>query len=128
MCRRERPALTLPLVNSSLLKSDLGVMTTPWWLMDKAMRCPITRNSAEIPFGAHGADYVCESTGIFLTIGKELVMIGTPWWLMVSTMRCPILANRLRPLSELMVPITSASTRVSSSLVGELEVERLLGG
>ena len=29
-----------------------------------------TRNSAEIPLGAHGADYVCESTGIFLTTDK----------------------------------------------------------
>ena len=42
------------------------------------MRCPITRNSAEIPFGAHGADFVCESTGIFLTIVKELVIVGDP--------------------------------------------------
>jgi phosphoglycerate kinase len=26
-----------------------------------------TRDPAEIPFGKHGADYVCESTGVFLT-------------------------------------------------------------
>jgi len=29
-----------------------------------------TRNPAEIPFKAHGADYVCESTGVFLTTEK----------------------------------------------------------
>merc|ERR1712187_1079032 len=29
-----------------------------------------TRDPAEIPFGAHGADYVCESTGVFLTTEK----------------------------------------------------------
>merc|ERR1712063_66026 len=29
-----------------------------------------TRDPAEIPFGANGADYVCESTGVFLTTKK----------------------------------------------------------
>merc|ERR1712137_932505 len=29
-----------------------------------------TRDPAEIPFGANGADYVCESTGVFLTTEK----------------------------------------------------------
>jgi len=29
-----------------------------------------TRDPAEIPFGAHGAEYVCESTGVFLTTEK----------------------------------------------------------
>eukprot|EP00933_Yihiella_yeosuensis_P028279 TRINITY_DN220_c0_g1_i1.p1 TRINITY_DN220_c0_g1~~TRINITY_DN220_c0_g1_i1.p1 ORF type:complete len:448 (-),score=142.66 TRINITY_DN220_c0_g1_i1:144-1487(-) len=29
-----------------------------------------TRDPAEIPFGEHGADYVCESTGVFLTTEK----------------------------------------------------------
>merc|ERR1711963_1240249 len=29
-----------------------------------------TRDLAEIPFGEHGADYVCESTGVFLTTEK----------------------------------------------------------
>jgi glyceraldehyde 3-phosphate dehydrogenase len=29
-----------------------------------------TRDPAEIPFAAHGADYVCESTGVFLTTEK----------------------------------------------------------
>jgi glyceraldehyde 3-phosphate dehydrogenase len=29
-----------------------------------------TRDPAQIPFGAHGADYVCESTGVFLTQEK----------------------------------------------------------
>merc|ERR1711879_999920 len=29
-----------------------------------------TRDPAEIPFGKHGADYVCESTGVFLTADK----------------------------------------------------------
>jgi glyceraldehyde 3-phosphate dehydrogenase len=29
-----------------------------------------TRNPAEIPFGKYGADYVCESTGVFLTTEK----------------------------------------------------------
>merc|ERR1711953_1141803 len=29
-----------------------------------------TRDPAEIPFAEHGADYVCESTGVFLTTEK----------------------------------------------------------
>ncbi|CAE7575597.1 GAPC1 [Symbiodinium natans] len=29
-----------------------------------------TRDPAEIPFGEHGAEYVCESTGVFLTTDK----------------------------------------------------------
>ena len=29
-----------------------------------------TRDPAEIPFGEHGAEYVCESTGVFLTTEK----------------------------------------------------------
>merc|ERR1712211_27120 len=29
-----------------------------------------TRDPSEIPFGEHGADYVCESTGVFLTTEK----------------------------------------------------------
>jgi glyceraldehyde 3-phosphate dehydrogenase len=29
-----------------------------------------TRDPAEIPFGSHGAEYVCESTGVFLTTEK----------------------------------------------------------
>merc|ERR1711920_267105 len=29
-----------------------------------------TRDPAEIPFGEHGAEYVCESTGVFLTAEK----------------------------------------------------------
>merc|ERR1712066_1140729 len=29
-----------------------------------------TRDPAEIPFGDNGADYVCESTGVFLTTEK----------------------------------------------------------
>ncbi|OLP77789.1 Glyceraldehyde-3-phosphate dehydrogenase [Symbiodinium microadriaticum] len=30
-----------------------------------------TRDPAEIPFGEHGAEYVCESTGVFLTTEKD---------------------------------------------------------
>jgi glyceraldehyde 3-phosphate dehydrogenase len=29
-----------------------------------------TRDPADIPFAAHGADYVCESIGVFLTTEK----------------------------------------------------------
>ena len=29
--------------------------------------CSHTRSPADIPFGKYGADYVCESTGAFLT-------------------------------------------------------------
>ena len=88
------------------------------------MRCPITRNSAEIPFGAHGADFVCDSTGIFLTIVKELVIVGDP--LVVDGQ---INAwSPTRKSAETPFGAHGASTRVSSSLVSELEVERLLGG
>ena len=103
-----------PLVPSSLLGNNLGLMATPWWFMAGTICCPIlaiqlrslselmvlimsasplvdgdalvvvgqnnvsfhTRNSAEIPLGAHGADYVCESTGILLTAEKEFEVEG----------------------------------------------------
>eukprot|EP00435_Cladocopium_sp_Y103_P032954 s2555_g8.t1 len=34
-----------------------------------------TRDPAEIPFGEHGAEYVCESTGVFLTTEKAVAKV-----------------------------------------------------
>ena len=88
-----------------------------------------TRKSAVIPVGAHGADEVCESTGIFLTPMKEFDVEATPGWLFDKTMRCTILANLLGTLSELMVPIRSASPPTSFSLLRRsLRLRQLLGG
>jgi len=46
------------------------VVATPWSLNGTKVALSHTRDPAEIPFAEHGAEYVCESTGVFLTTEK----------------------------------------------------------
>ncbi|CAE7640478.1 GAPC1, partial [Symbiodinium microadriaticum] len=58
------PETELKLINASYVDGDSLVID------GQKVALSHTRDPAEIPFGEHGAEYVCESTGVFLTTEK----------------------------------------------------------